>query len=44
MTVGELGERMSAHELTVRWPLYFAYERREQEREEEKQKQKQRGL
>ena len=43
MPVGELGQRMSAHELTVRWPLFFDYRRREQQRQAEKQQQRQRG-
>lgn len=34
MPVGELGVRMSAHELTVIWPAYFAYRRREAQREQ----------
>jgi hypothetical protein len=33
MTVSEIGERMSAHELTVEWPAYFAYRAREQKRQ-----------
>jgi hypothetical protein len=37
-SVRELGESMSAHELCVRWPLYFEYEARERERQEEKAK------
>ena len=37
MSVRQLGESMSAHELTVEWPSYFAYRQREQEREEQKQ-------
>lgn len=36
MPVGELGERMSAHELTVMWPAYFRYREREAERQREK--------
>jgi hypothetical protein len=36
MPVGELGARMSAHELTVVWPAYFAYRQRAQERDREK--------
>ena len=32
MTVGEIGARMSAHELAVLWPEFFAYRRREQKR------------
>jgi hypothetical protein len=37
MPVSELGERMSAHELTVIWPAFFRYREREAEREAEKQ-------
>lgn len=33
MPVGELYQRMSAHELTVTWPLFFAYRRRQQTRD-----------
>ncbi len=33
MPVGELCQRMSNHELTVEWPLFFAVRKREQERE-----------
>jgi hypothetical protein len=36
MPVGELGNRMSAHELTVTWPLFFAWRDRDREREEQK--------
>ena len=36
MPVGELGDRMSAHELSVMWPAYFAYRHREAERQAEK--------
>jgi hypothetical protein len=36
MPVGELGDRMSAHELAVIWPAYFAYRQRDAEREERK--------
>jgi hypothetical protein len=36
MPVGELGSRMSAHELTVVWPAYFAYRQRAHERDAEK--------
>ena len=41
--VGELGERMSLHELTVRWPAYFAYRERERERQQQKQESRRRG-
>ena len=33
MPVGEMCNRMSAHELTVLWPEYFAYRNREAERQ-----------
>jgi hypothetical protein len=36
MPIGELGSRMSAHELTVVWPAYFEYRQRVREREEQK--------
>lgn len=36
MPLGELGRRMSNRELTLIWPLFFAYRRREQERQAEK--------
>lgn len=39
MPVGELYDRMSLHELTVRWPAFFAYRQREAERQAEKQRQ-----
>lgn len=39
MTVGELshgrGTPMSAHELTVTWPQFFAYRERERQRQED---------
>jgi hypothetical protein len=34
MPIGELGERMSAHELTVTWPAYFAWRDRARQREQ----------
>jgi hypothetical protein len=37
MPVGELGNRMSAHELSVVWPTFFAWRERARRREEEKQ-------
>jgi hypothetical protein len=37
MPVGELGSRMSAHELTVIWPAFFEYRQRVRDREEAKQ-------
>jgi hypothetical protein len=43
MPVGELSERMSAHELAVVWPAFFRYRQRERERQEEKQRSKRRG-
>lgn len=33
MPVGEMCNRMSAHELTVLWPEFFAYRNREAERQ-----------
>jgi hypothetical protein len=36
MPVGELADRMSAHELTVIWPAFFRYREREAKRQEEK--------
>ena len=36
MTVSELGVRMSAHELNVVWPAFFAWRERAQEREDNK--------
>lgn len=36
MTKRQLVENMSAHELCVEWPLYFAYRRREAERQANK--------
>lgn len=38
MPVGELGQRMSAHELCVIWPAFFEMRRKAQEREANKQK------
>lgn len=32
MPVGELTERMSAHELSVTWPAFFRWRQRENER------------
>jgi hypothetical protein len=37
MPVGELADRMSAHELTAVWPAYFRHLERERERERQKQ-------
>lgn len=36
MPVGELGQRMSLHELAVVWPAFFAYRERVAAREAEK--------
>ena len=36
MPIGEIGSRMSAHELNVVWPAFFAWRARSQEREDEK--------
>lgn len=36
MPVSELGERMSAHELTVVWPAFFRARARERKRAEDK--------
>jgi hypothetical protein len=35
MPVGELGKRMSLHELTVRWPAFFSARERERKRKEQ---------
>jgi len=37
MSVGELGQRMSLHELTVGWPAYYASKKRMADREQAKQ-------
>lgn len=37
MPVGELTQRMSAHELGVLWPMYFQYVDRKAKRDEMKQ-------
>ena len=37
MPVSELGERMSAHELTAVWPAFFRHRARERKRQEDKQ-------
>lgn len=39
MPVGEMCERMSAHELCVLWPAYFRARKRIADREEEQAKQ-----
>lgn len=44
MTVGELGDRMSAHELTVAWPAYFAYRNRVQQKAQEEANQRSRRI
>lgn len=33
MPVGELGDRMSAHELGVLWPAFFRHRQRQHDRE-----------
>ncbi len=33
MSITRLGQEMSAHELTVLWPAFFAYRHREQKRQ-----------
>jgi hypothetical protein len=47
MSLSELrhgrGTPMSAHELGVEWPAFYAYRRREAERQAERQRHKQRG-
>ncbi len=37
MSLSEMGQRMSAHELAVTWPAYYAHRQRVRDREEEKQ-------
>lgn len=44
MPVGEMCDRMSAHELTVLWPAYFHRRRIIQEREAQSQKEARRTL
>jgi hypothetical protein len=34
MPVGEMCERMSAHELCIAWPAYFEYRARQRRREQ----------
>ena len=41
MPVGEMCNRMSAHELTVIWPAYFAYREKARARAEREQAAKQ---
>ena len=36
MPVGELYDRMSLHEMSVRWPMFFAYQRRQAEEERQR--------
>jgi len=42
MPVGEMCARMSARELTVDWPRFFAWRERERQRAEAKQQAKER--
>jgi hypothetical protein len=42
MPVGELHSRMSLHELTVRWPAYFAFREREEARAQAEREREQR--
>ena len=35
MPMGEIGQRMSVHELSVLWPQFFAYRQRLREAEED---------
>lgn len=44
MPVEEMCNRMSAHELTVRWPLFFDWRRREAKRQSEANEDAQRTL
>lgn len=39
-TVSQLGEEMSAHELTVVWPLYFSYKHKMQRKQQDKEEQR----
>ena len=43
MPVGELSQRMSAHELAAVWPAFFRHRERQREREEKKQEMKRAG-
>lgn len=43
MPVGELYDRMSLHELCVRWPAFFAYRERERQAQEQKAENRRRG-
>lgn len=38
MPVGELGDRMTVHELCVVWPAFFAWREQERKREDEKRR------
>lgn len=38
MPVGEMYDRMSLHELTVMWPAYFDYKRRQREAEDDRRR------
>jgi hypothetical protein len=40
MPVGELCDRMSAHELSVAWPLFFEWRRRDAKRQADREKAK----
>lgn len=42
MPVGELGDRMSAHELCVVWPTYFQVRREAQERQQREEERRRR--
>jgi hypothetical protein len=43
MPIGELGHRMSNHELNVVWPAYFEYDQAQREAAQEKANQKKGG-
>lgn len=43
MTRQQLAENMSAHELAVQWPAYYAYLDREREREKRKEEERARS-
>jgi hypothetical protein len=43
MPIGELGERMSNHELNVVWPAYLQYEQDQREAAQEKANQQKGG-
>ena len=44
MPVGEMCERMSAHELCVEWPAFFAWRQREADRQRQKEEQRSRRV